>query len=54
MEVGALQIHPRNLEIYGEPDEDLAESIGDHGIQHPISIDRAGSKTLVRCRPRRA
>ena len=40
MEVGALQVHPRNLEIYGEPDEDLAENIGKHGIQHPLSIDR--------------
>ena len=38
--IKALEVHPRNLEIYGEPDEGLAKSIGEHGIQTRLSIDR--------------
>ena len=39
VDIGALEIHPRNLEIYGEPDEGLAKNIGEYGIQHPLHID---------------
>ena len=39
VDIRALEVHPRNLEIYGEPDEGLAKSITDNGIQTPLSID---------------
>ena len=38
--VSDLEVHPFNLEIYGEPDDGLRGSIGEFGMQHPIVIDR--------------
>lgn len=37
-----LTVHPFNLEIYGEPDTDLQESIANHGLTYPIDIDPNG------------
>jgi len=37
--VSDLEVHPFNLEIYGEPDEGLRESMGEFGLQHPVVVD---------------
>lgn len=37
-----LSIHPFNLEIYGEPDGGLRDSLSQFGQQHPIVVDERG------------
>lgn len=34
-----LTIHPYNLEVYGEPDDGLKDSLEEFGLQHPIIVD---------------
>lgn len=41
--VAELFVHPFNLEIYGEPDDGLADSLAQFGLQHPISVTPDGA-----------
>ncbi len=37
-----LSVHPYNLEIYGEPDGGLRDSLAQFGLQHPVVVDPGG------------
>lgn len=40
LKVADLTIHPKNLEIYGEPDDLLADNIQNFGLHTPIEVDQ--------------
>lgn len=38
MPVAKLKIHPTNLDIYGDPDTELADTLEDYGLLQPLHI----------------
>ena len=40
--VNGLKVHPFNIEVYGKPDDGLAESLEQFGLQYAVEIDEGG------------
>ena len=40
--VAELEVHPFNLEVYGEPDLGLEDSLKQFGLQYPVDVSPSG------------